>query len=377
MSRAARLKWSFSYLVYILILGMCVPGFFIMGAVYFKHNPGTGTVVLENSLFPDQSLAAAGAGGLEIKNVLKADTSYPIWNAAVLDQRTILFPVYDQKRRSNVIYALDLNTNASAEMDYPSGPGFIISPDGKKLLTGNAGKENDALTTDLYDIPAKTMLRKYSGITAQMFLDNNRFIATSRDSIMIRDVNSAVEVKYKAGSGIQSKQQSDLKFDNYNALFNFKRSADGKSFYFQGVTGSNVALYRADIEQPGTVDKLAEGKLGYAVAADRNLLIIGSQNGETGLFLYNGTAGAFKQLVQGNVYTAAAAADGKIAYIATNQKLLRELHVAVLDGERLKADQVVYSDLQSVGLLEWSPNDKMLFCVSTGLNGSSIFRFTF
>ncbi|HWQ42735.1 MAG TPA: hypothetical protein VN456_11970 [Desulfosporosinus sp.] len=72
--------------------------------------------------------------------------------------------------------------------------------------------------------------------------------------------------------------------------------------------------------------------------------------------------------------------DGKIAYIANNSKKISELHVAYLENNTLKYDEIVYTDLSYVTFLEWSQNAKMLFCISDNLNGSSkssIFRFAF
>lgn len=99
-----------------------------------------------------------------------------------------------------------------------------------------------------------------------------------------------------------------------------------------------------------------------------------------GTYLYDRQAKACKLLIKGILSSFDITYDGKIAYIANNSKKISELHVAYLENNTLKYDEIVYTDLSYVTFLEWSQNAKMLFCISDNLNGSSkssIFRFAF
>ena len=383
MHRTGFLKKYGSHIIYVSILGIFTLGFFILSSVYAFNTMKPRTVVLENSLFSSNSPTDTKID-LQIKNVIKLDTPYPVWNPRIVDNNSLVFRTAEQgsKRYNYKICALNINTNIMFEIDSKNSYELLVSPDGKKVLYFDSSLEKGIFKTFLYDMQTKEIRKTFDGSASLMLPDGNRYIGMLNDSLFIQNISTGerenlitiTEFHQKAGL-LWTTQLIPMVNQK---LWNFKFSSDGHKIYFIGPYVEGTAVYMLDLENKNSLEVLIKGRItGLASLTNGNLLLHGNINGEDGIFIYNMQNKGYKNLLRGNIYYFDITSDGNIAYISNNNKGIAELHVAHLGDTTIESDKIVYSDIKNVSFLEWSRNGKMLFCVSDRMNESSIFRFTF
>lgn len=383
MHRTGFFKKYGGYIIFISILGIFILGFLILSSIYTFNTMKPRTVVLENSLFSSSS-ATDIKTDLQIKNVIKLDTPYPVWNPRILDNNSLVFRTAEQsgKRYNYKICALNINTNIMSEIDSKNSYELLVSPDGKKVLYFDSSLEKGIFKTYLYDMQTKEVRKTFDGSASLMLPDGNRYIGMLNDSLFIQDINTGerenlltVAEFYQKTGPLWATQPSPMVSQK---LWNFKFSSDGHKIYFIGPYVEGTAVYMLDLENKNSLEVLLKGRIiGLAALSNGNLLLHGNINGEDGFFIYNMQNKGYKNLLRGNIYHFDITSDGNMAYISNNNKGIAELHVAHLSDATIESDKIVYSDIKNVSFLEWSRNGKVLFCVSDRMNESNIFRFTF
>lgn len=383
MHKTGFLKKYSSHIIFVSILGIFILGFFILISIYAFNTMKPRTVVLENNLFSSNSSTDTKTD-LQIKNVIKLDTPYPVWNPRIVDNNSLVFRTAEQssKRYNYKICALNINTNMMSEIDNKNSYELLVSPDGKKVLYFDSSLEKGIFKTYLYDMQTKEIRKTFDGSGSLMLPDGNRYIGMSSDSLFIQDINTGerenlltiTEFFQKAGL-LWTTQPSPMVSQK---LWSFESSPDGHKIYFIGPYIEGTAVYMLDLENKNSLEVLLKGRItGLAALNNGNLLLHGNINSEDGIFIYNMQNKGYKNLLRGTISYSDITSDGNIAYISNNNKGIAELHVAHLNDTTIESDKIVYSDIKNVSFLEWSRNGKMLFCVSGRMNESNIFRFTF
>ncbi len=383
MHRTGFFKKYGGYIIFISILGIFILGFLILSRIYTFNTMKPRTVVLENSLFSSSSTTDIKTD-LQIKNVIKLDTPYPVWNPGILDNNSLVFRTAEQsgKKYNYKICALNINTNIMSEIDSKNSYELLVSPDGKKVLYFDSSLEKGIFKTYLYDMQTKEVRKTFDGSATLMLPDGNRYIGMLNDSLFIQDINTGerenlltVAEFYQKTGPLWATQTSPMVSQK---LWNFKFSSDGHKIYFIGPYVEGTAVYMLDLENKNSLEVLLKGRItGLAALSNGNLLLHGNINGEDGFFIYNMQNKSYKNLLRGNIHHFDITSDGNMAYISNNNKGIAELHVAHLSDATIESDKIVYSDIKNVSFLEWSRNGKVLFCVSDRMNESNIFRFTF
>lgn len=379
MTRIGPIEKYRSYLLFASILGIFLSGFFLLNSLFAWNSKDIRTVVLDKNLFHRES-PVNRSEELSIEKVTKLDTPYPIWDAGLINSHSLVFakPDYGAKTKQDKLISLNLNTNTYTELFSVGGTHFLLSPDGKKLLTHAPHSVN---TTALYEIQTKGIQNTFDGLPLSMLPDSNRYLGMSDDSLFVQNINTEerIIVMTLADTSPKSGVHENLQSEWFIKIADFIiPSLDGGSVYFLGRYRDSMALYRIDLTTANSVDLLITGDiLDFAPLENGNLLISGTIDGIDGLFLFNKQDKTHKLLAQGNISDVHVAPDGKIAYISVKEKKISELHVARLLDDSIELDKLIYNDMKDISFLKWDRLGNMLYCVSVSLNESSILRFSF
>ncbi|MBD0384674.1 hypothetical protein [Paenibacillus sedimenti] len=382
MARIGPIEKYRSYLLFASILGIFLSGFFLLNSLFAWNSKDIRTVVLDKNLFHRESPINRGEE-LSIKKVTKLDTPYPIWDAGLINSHSLVLsiPDYGAKTKQDKLISLNLNTNTYTELFAVGGTHFLLSPDGKNLFAHAPHSVNAIPKTAVYEIQTKGIQNTFDGLPLSMLPDSNRYLGLSDDSLFVQNINTGerIIVMTLADTSPKSGVRENLQPEWFIKMADFIiPSLDGRSVYFLGRYGDSTALYRIDLTTANSVDLLITGDiLDFAPLENGKLLISGTINGIDGLFLFNMQDKTHKLLAQGNISDVHVAPDGKIAYISVKEKKISELHVARLLVDSIELDKLVYSDMKNISFLKWDRLGNMLYCVSVGLNESSILRFSF
>ena len=114
----------------------------------------------------------------------------------------------------------------------------------------------------------------------------------------------------------------------------------------------------------------------FRVLKNGDILVQGTVNKVPGLFIYQAASKRFDLLMKGNIWSFDLNEDeSRIAYFTALENQKNELHMAYLDGDKLLSDTVVYRNIDNFVNLKW--NGDNLFVVSSSMEKSEIYRFTF
>ena len=379
-------KRYLNYIIFALILGLFISGFYALIYIYALNTRSPKTVVIKSSSLNDTSSANSKVD-LQIKSVNKLDSAYNISNPVIIDNSTLAFTTIKQEDEeyNGEICDFNIDTNTISEIDNKLAKGLHVLPDKKGLIYYVSDDENSDSKTYLYDFESKKISKTFDGSVCEIAADSSTYIGMIKDNLFMQNINTGerkniINIKefvQEAGLNLKInlgylKKMEDLK------LRNFRFSLDGKRIYFIGSHENEFALYMINLDNNNSLEVLAIGDItDLTPLKDGNLIFYGNINGDYGMYLYNINTREYKLLVNSNISGLDVTAEGKVAYISSNNDRINELHTAYLNNDIIESDNRIYSDLKNVRLLKWSNDGKILFCINSGLNVSSILRFNF
>ncbi len=379
-------KRYLNYIIFALILGLFISGFYALIYIYALNTRSPKTVVIKSSSLNDTSSANSKVD-LQIKSVNKLDSAYNISNPVIIDNSTLAFTTIKQEDEeyNGEICDFNIDTNTISEIDNKLAKGLHVLPDKKGLIYYVSDDENSDSKTYLYDFESKKISKTFDGSVCEIAPDSSTYIGMIKDNLFMQNINTGerkniINIKefvQEAGLNLKInlgylKKMEDLK------LRNFRFSLDGKRIYFIGSHENEFALYMINLDNNNSLEVLAIGDItDLTPLKDGNLIFYGNINGDYGMYLYNINTREYKLLVNSNISGLDVTAEGKVAYISSNNDRINELHTAYLNNDIIESDNRIYSDLKNVRLLKWSNDGKILFCINSGLNVSSILRFNF
>ncbi len=348
-------KRYLNYIIFALILGLFISGFYALIYIYALNTRSPKTVVIKSSSLNDTSSANSKVD-LQIKSVNKLDSAYNISNSVIIDNSTLAFTTIKQEddEYNGEICDFNIDTNTISEIDNKLAKGLHVLPDKKGLIYYVSDDENSDSKTYLYDFESKKISKTFDGSVCEIAPDGSTYIGMSKDSLFIQNINtgerknliSIKEFVQEAGLNLKINLDYLEKMEDLK-LRNFKFSLDGKRIYFIGTHENEFALYMINLENNNSLEVLVIGNITDSIPLkDGNLIFYGNINGDYGMYLYSINTREYKLLANSNISSLDVITEGKVAYISSNNEGINELHIAYLNNDIIESDTRVYSDFK-------------------------------
>ncbi|OMF63587.1 hypothetical protein MKY66_05300 [Paenibacillus sp. FSL R5-0766] len=361
-----------------------VSGIFGIGSLFSLGNLKPRTVILPSEQF-NSRLAPPPSSTIQIESATKIPNDFAIFDFEVLDRNTIIFnqPEFSYSGLKLSLLHLDDKEvkNIAANTDY----GVTISPDHKKIIYSQYRAGQTQKTTYEYMIQSGERRKlPYDNSYYRVFVGNDSYIG--QDDLLFKQVDlsqgtSHVIYTYEelmsmfTGPG-QGKGSSDT----FIVMDVLQVSEDHQQFYILVMLKDKYAIYRVSLEDEHEVKAYAamEDIQQYKLLKNGDMLIQGTMNKVQGLYRYHAAEEQYDLLLQGSIWSFDLDADeSRIAYFfpmdSQNQK--NELHVAYLNDSKISSDTVIYRNIDNFISLKW--NDDELFAVSSSVDKSEMYRFSF
>ncbi|MEH6945405.1 hypothetical protein [Bacillus sp. JJ722] len=348
-------------------------GFNILSDVLETSNKTGKLIVLSDALF-EKDAPDEDQFNLEVKNVKKLITSYPIWNLDIIDNNHL---VYTTLNPANIgvtkVNTININDQTTFGIDENNtAKGLVVSSDGTQLLYSVVNSKNSSSVVFLYDLENKKVKAEYTGTALQFLPEKDAFLGFDENQLFVQNLNtqsrkiiSSVNLKYKTMIG-------KIKVSSFNTSLAHDRAFivefdQNKSFI------NMINLKKDRMEKVVEADIIQD----FTVFNESSLLIQGVVNGQEGLFSYSLNDKKFKLIVEGQINTFNITADGRLAYSLMKNDGVSELYVAYYHDDEIQHMKQVYMESNNVIFLKWNKYGNMLFYASGGGEGTNIIRFTF
>ncbi|WP_339197451.1 hypothetical protein MKY95_05510 [Paenibacillus sp. FSL P4-0176] len=361
-----------------------VSGIFGIGSLFSLGNLKPRTVILPSEQFNNR-LAPPPSSTIQIESATKIPNDFAIFDFEVLDRNTIIFnqPEFSYSGLKLSLLHLDDKEvkNIAANTDY----GVTISPDHKKIIYSQYRAGQTQKTTYEYIIQSGERRKlPYDNSYYRVFVGNDSYIG--QDDLLFKQVDlsqgtSHVIYTYEElMSMFTGPKQGKGSSDTFIVMDVLQVSEDHQQFYILVMLKDKYAIYRVSLEDEHEVKAYAamEDIQQYKLLKNGDMLIQGTMNKVQGLYRYHAAEEQYDLLLQGSIWSFDLDADeSRIAYFfpmdSQNQK--NELHVAYLNDSKISSDTVIYRNIDNFISLKW--NDDELFAVSSSVDKSEMYRFSF
>ncbi|OMF02508.1 hypothetical protein BK129_24965 [Paenibacillus amylolyticus] len=361
-----------------------VSGIFGIGSLFSLGNLKPRTVILPSEQF-NSRLAPPPSSTIQIESATKIPNDFAIFDFEVLDRNTIIFnqPEFSYSGLKLSLLHLDDKEvkNIAANTDY----GVTISPDHKKIIYSQYRSGQTQKTTYEYIIQSGERRKlPYDNSYYRVFVGNESYIG--QDDLLFKQVDlsqgtSHVIYTYEElMSMFTGPKQGKGSSDTFIVMDVLQVSGDHEQFYILVMLKDKYAIYRVSLEDEHEVKAYAamEDIQQYKLLTNGDMLIQGTMNKVQGLYRYHAAEEQYDLLLQGSIWSFDLDADeSRIAYFfpmdSQNQK--NELHVAYLNDSKISSDTVIYRNIDNFISLKW--NDDELFAVSSSVDKSEMYRFSF
>lgn len=361
-----------------------VSGIFGIGSLFSLGNLKPRTVILPSEQF-NSRLAPPPSSTIQIESATKIPNDFAIFDFEVLDRNTIIFnqPEFSYSGLKLSLLHLDDKEvkNIAANTDY----GVTISPDHKKIIYSQYRAGQTQKTTYEYIIQSGERRKlPYDNSYYRVFVGNESYIG--QDDLLFKQVDlsqgtSHVIYTYEElMSMFTGPKQGKGSSDTFIVMDVLQVSEDHQQFYILVMLKDKYAIYRVSLEDEHEVKAYAamEDIQQYKLLKNGDMLIQGTMNKVQGLYRYHASEEQYDLLLQGSIWSFDLDADeSRIAYFfpmdSQNQK--NELHVAYLNDSKISSDTVIYRNIDNFISLKW--NDDELFAVSSSVDKSEMYRFSF
>ncbi|WP_339189495.1 hypothetical protein MKX33_05425 [Paenibacillus sp. FSL R5-0490] len=361
-----------------------VSGIFGIGSLFSLGNLKPRTVILPSEQFNNR-LAPPPSSTIQIESATKIPNDFAIFDFEVLDRNTIIFnqPEFSYSGLKLSLLHLDDKEvkNIAANTDY----GVTISPDHKKIIYSQYRAGQTQKTTYEYMIQSGERRKlPYDNSYYRVFVGNDSYIG--QDDLLFKQVDlsqgtSHVIYTYEElMSMFTGPKQGKGSSDTFIVMDVLQVSEDHQQFYILVMLKDKYAIYRVSLEDEHEVKAYAamEDIQQYKLLKNGDMLIQGTMNKVQGLYRYHAAEEQYDLLLQGSIWSFDLDADeSRIAYFfpmdSQNQK--NELHVAYLNDSKISSDTVIYRNIDNFISLKW--NDDELFAVSSSVDKSEMYRFSF
>ncbi|OMF41141.1 hypothetical protein [Paenibacillus amylolyticus] len=361
-----------------------VSGIFGIGSLFSLGNLKPRTVILPSEQF-NSRLAPPPSSTIQIESATKIPNDFAIFDFEVLDRNTIIFnqPEFSYSGLKLSLLHLDDKEvkNIAANTDY----GVTISPDHKKIIYSQYRAGQTQKTTYEYIIQSGERRKlPYDNSYYRVFVGNDSYIG--QDDLLFKQVDlsqgtSHVIYTYEElMSMFTGPKQGKGSSDTFIVMDVLQVSEDHQQFYILVMLKDKYAIYRVSLEDEHEVKAYAamEDIQQYKLLKNGDMLIQGTMNKVQGLYRYHAAEEQYDLLLQGSIWSFDLDADeSRIAYFfpmdSQNQK--NELHVAYLNDSKISSDTVIYRNIDNFISLKW--NDDELFAVSSSVDKSEMYRFSF
>ncbi|MEO2260923.1 hypothetical protein ABGV43_28875 [Paenibacillus amylolyticus] len=361
-----------------------VSGIFGIGSLFSLGNLKPRTVILPSEQF-NSRLAPPPSSTIQIESATKIPNDFAIFDFEVLDRNTIIFnqPEFSYSGLKLSLLHLDDKEvkNIAANTDY----GVTISPDHKKIIYSQYRAGQTQKTTYEYMIQSGERRKlPYDNSYYRVFVGNDSYIG--QDDLLFKQVDlsqgtSHVIYTYdELMSMFTGPRQGKGSSDTFIVMDVLQVSGDHEQFYILVMLKDKYAIYRVSLEDEHEVKAYAamEDIQQYKLLKNGDMLIQGTMNKVQGLYRYHAAEEQYDLLLQGSIWSFDLDADeSRIAYFfpmdSQNQK--NELHVAYLNDSKISSDTVIYRNIDNFISLKW--NDDELFAVSSSVDKSEMYRFSF
>ncbi|MEK3773860.1 hypothetical protein MHB85_05215 [Paenibacillus sp. FSL K6-4396] len=361
-----------------------VSGIFGIGSLFSLGNLKPRTVILPSEQF-NSRLAPPPSSTIQIESATKIPNDFAIFDFEVLDRNTIIFnqPEFSYSGLKLSLLHLDDKEvkNIAANTDY----GVTISPDHKKIIYSQYRAGQTQKTTYEYMIQSGERRKlPYDNSYYRVFVGNDSYIG--QDDLSFKQVDlsqgkSHVIYTYEElMSMFTGPRQGKGSNDTFIVMDVLQVSGDHEQFYILVMLKDKYSIYRVSLEDEHEVKAYAamEDIQQYKLLKNGDMLIQGTMNKVQGLYRYHAAEEQYDLLLQGSIWSFDLDADeSRIAYFfpmdSQNQK--NELHVAYLNDSKISSDTVIYRNIDNFISLKW--NDDELFAVSSSVDKSEMYRFSF
>lgn len=361
-----------------------VSGIFGIGSLFSLGNLKPRTVILPSEQFSSR-LAPPPSSTIQIESATKIPNDFAIFDFEVLDRNTIILnqPEFSYSGLKLSLLHLDDKEvkNIAANTDY----GVTISPDHKKIIYSQYRAGQTQKTTYEYMIQSGERRKlPYDNSYYRVFVGNDSYIG--QDDLLFKQVDlsqgtSHVIYTYEElMSMFTGPKQGKGSSDTFIVMDVLQVSEDHQQFYILVMLKDKYAIYRVSLEDEHEVKAYAamEDIQQYKLLKNGDMLIQGTMNKVQGLYRYHAAEEQYDLLLQGSIWSFDLDADeSRIAYFfpmdSQNQK--NELHVAYLNDSKISSDTVIYRNIDNFISLKW--NDDELFAVSSSVDKSEMYRFSF
>ncbi|MDQ0722452.1 hypothetical protein QF049_003713 [Paenibacillus sp. W4I10] len=361
-----------------------VSGIFGIGSLFSIANLKPRTVILPGEQF-NSRLAPPPSSTIQIESATKIPNDFAIYDFEVVNRNTIILNQPDSSYSGIQLSLLHLDDNEVKNIAGNTDYGVAISPDLKKIIYSQYRAGQAQKTTYEYVIQTGDR-RKLPNDNSyyRVFAGNESYIG--QDDLLFKQVdlnNGTSQVIYtheELMSMFMGSSQVKSSNDTFIIIDALEVSKDLKQVYVLVMLKDKYAIYRVSLDDKHEVTAYAamEDIQQFKLLKNGDMLIQGTVNKVQGLYRYRAAEGQYDLLLQGSIWSFDLDADeSRIAYFfpmdSQNQK--NELHVAYLNDSKISSDTVIYRNIDNFISLKW--NDDELFAVSSSVDKSEMYRFSF
>lgn len=364
-----------------ILLAAFVGGIFGVGSLFDMSGSKLRTVILPEEQF-SSSLAPPPNSTVQIEAAIKLPNDFAIYDFEVADQNTLILNRPENSYTGIKISMLKLDDNHVKDLATNTWYGIVLSPDQEKMIISEYRSMRAQRTTYEYDMKSgqrrklandNSYYRRYIGNDAYIAHDDLAFkvidLSTGKERLMYSDE----EIKK-----LVAKENHIPNPDDVWVLFDTEFSRDLQYFYTLVGWNNKLMVYRFSVNDRNNAIACtpAEDIQQFRVLKNGDILVQGTVNKVPGLFIYRTASKRFDLLLKGTAWSFDLSEDeSRIAYFTALENQKNELHMAYLESDKLLSDTVVYRNIDNFINLKW--NGDNLFVVSSSMEKSEIYRFTF
>ncbi|MCM3700650.1 hypothetical protein [Paenibacillus macerans] len=364
-----------------ILLAAFVGGIFGVGSLFDMSGSKLRTVILPEEQFSSR-LAPPPNSTVQIEAAIKLPNDFAIYDFEVADQNTLILNRPENSYTDIKISMLKLDDNHVRDLATNTDYGVVLSPDRKKMIFSEYRSPQAQQTTYEYDMKSgqrrkladdNSFYREYIGNDAYIAHDDLAFkvidLSTDKERLMYSDE----EIRK-----LVAKENHIRNPDDVWILFDIEFSRDLQYFYTLVGWNNKLMVYRFSVNDRNDAVACtpAEDIQQFRVLKNGDILVQGTVNKVPGLFIYRTASKRFDLLLKGTAWSFDLSEDeSRIAYFTALENKKNELHMAYLEGDKLLSDTVVYRNIDNFINLKW--NGDNLFVVSSSMEKSEIYRFTF
>ncbi|RRJ61807.1 hypothetical protein EHV15_01565 [Paenibacillus oralis] len=374
-------KYRDMFLVTVL-LAVFVGGIFGVGSMFEIGGSKLRTVILPGEQF-NSSLVSPPNSTVQIEAAIKRPNDFAIYDFEVADQNTLILSRPENSYTGIKISMLKLDDNHVKDLATNTEYGVALSPDQEKMIFSEYRSAQAQRTTYEYDIKSgqrrklandNFYFRRYFGNDTYIGYDILVFRMIDLSTGKKRLLYSDEEIK-----NLVAKENHIPNPDEVWILPDSMEFSRDLQYFYALVGGDNkFMVYRFSVNDRNNVvaytpaDEIQQ----FRVLKNGDLLVQGIVNKVQGLFIYRNASKRFDLLMKSNIWSFDLNEDeSRIAYFTVLENQKNELHMAYLEGGKLLSDTVVYRNIDNFVNLKW--NGDNLFVVSSSMEKSEIYRFTF